>query len=113
MFGASRPALGVLVVPAPSTDEKVVKAKIREVNADSVSYAHILDALVIILPTDVVLPKTSKGSVVRPRALVQYASAIEAAYAHLDAGFDADLGRALFGLIPALHRPAVEEIQVM
>lgn len=50
------------------------------------TYANVLDELVVVLSPDADLPKTSKGSVVRPRALKQYASVIEDAYRRLEEG---------------------------
>lgn len=50
------------------------------------TYANVLDELVVVLSPDADLPKTSKGSVVRHRALKQYASVIEDAYHRLEDG---------------------------
>ena len=46
--------------------EEEIQARVREVNSNNPSYAHIPRALVVILPPDAEVPKTSKGSVVRP-----------------------------------------------
>ncbi|KAF7794267.1 hypothetical protein EIP86_005400 [Pleurotus ostreatoroseus] len=101
VFGASQPALGVLIVPASSeTKEDAVRAYMRDVNANSASYAQIPDALVVVLPSDSSLPKTSKGSIVRPRALVQYASVVEEAYRRFEQGARDD------------DSPAVEDVDV-
>ena len=89
VFGASRPVLGVAVVPASDfvTTEDVL-ARVHHVNSDSASYAQILDELVIILSPEraAQIPKTSKGSVIRPRALTIFADIIDDAYKRLETG---------------------------
>ncbi|KAJ3555377.1 hypothetical protein NM688_g2610 [Phlebia brevispora] len=91
VFGASRAALGTLIVPASSAAIKHIKACVLYVNQCGASYARIPDELVIILPPDSPLPKTSKGSVVRPKALIQYATTIEEAYERLEKGDAGDM----------------------
>lgn len=58
------------------------------VNDSSAPCARIPDQLVIILGADAAadIPKTSKGSVIRPKALQAFATLIEEAYIRLDSG---------------------------
>lgn len=60
------------------------------------TYANVLDELVVVLSPDADLPKTSKGSVVRPRALKQYASVIEDAYHRLEEGIPGSVSEEAF-----------------
>lgn len=87
VFGALRPMLGVLVVPASSsTSLETIVQRIHEVNVCSAPYATIVDDMIVRLPHDAELPKTSKGSVIRPRTLKQYASVIDEAYRRFEEG---------------------------
>ncbi|KIP01884.1 hypothetical protein PHLGIDRAFT_16917 [Phlebiopsis gigantea 11061_1 CR5-6] len=89
VFGAGRPALGVLILPASATVTKDdILERVHLVNASQSSYAHLLDDLVIVLPLDAgpTIPKTSKGSVTRPKALGIFAETINEAYKRLDNG---------------------------
>lgn len=89
VFGAKRPALGVVVVPASSSTKKEdILEHVHFVNDSSASFARILDQLVIILDANMAakMPKTSKGSVIRPKALHVFAELIDEAYWHLDDG---------------------------
>ena len=72
VFGAERPALGVIILPAsPSTPISDILERVHVVNDSSASYARIPDQLVIVLDAAKAtrIPKTSKGSVIRPKAL--------------------------------------------
>lgn len=89
VFGAERPALGVLIVSAsPSTPRSDVLKRVHLVNDSSPSYARIPDQLVLVLDTVAAakIPKTSKGSVVRPKALHVFAELIDQAYGRLETG---------------------------
>ena len=93
VFGASKPMLGVLVVPASSsTPKEQLVRHIQEVNASRSSYATILDDMVICLPHDAMLPKTSKGTIIRPQVLTQYTDIIEDAYRRFELGSEAGCG---------------------
>ena len=93
VFGASKPMLGVLVVPASSSmpKEQLVRC-VQEVNASSPSYATILDDMIICLPHDARLPKTSKGTIIRPQIIKQLAHIIEDAYRRFELGVEASHG---------------------
>lgn len=87
VFGASKPMLGVLVVPAyATTPQDELLLRVHEVNASGATYASIIDDMVIYLPYDAKLPKTSKGSIIRPQALKMYAETIEDAYRQFEQG---------------------------
>lgn len=111
MFGASRPALGVLVVPTSSdTSPDDIRARLHKANSNNPSYAQIPDLLLVILPPGADLPKTSKGSVVRPRALVQYKQIIDEAYDRLEMGReDAVAPNGESG--SSMHLKTVDEVQ--
>lgn len=85
VFGAARPMLGVLVLPAATATTKDVLACVHAINKTNPSYAQILDELVIFLPSNSTtqIPKTSKGSVIRPKALTVFARSIDDAYLRL------------------------------
>lgn len=90
-FGASKPLLGVLVLPASlSTPIGNIKQCICDVNASSPSFAKIIEEMIIMLPHNADLPKTSKGSIIRPRALKQFTSTIMEAYRRLEDGCNVD-----------------------
>lgn len=79
--------LGALIVPAsPSVTIARIKSQMSKINSTLPSYARVIDDMLIILPHDVQLPKTSKGSIVRPRALLQLSDLIEGAYLRVEAG---------------------------
>jgi hypothetical protein len=79
--------IGVLVVPASSSIPlETITQRVHEVNACGASYATIIDDLIVRLSHDAELPKTSKGSIIRPRALKQYANVIDEAYQRFDEG---------------------------
>ncbi|GJE91273.1 hypothetical protein PsYK624_074220 [Phanerochaete sordida] len=89
VFGAERPALGVLIVPAsPAVTRTEILERVRIVNNTSASYACIPEQLVVILTAEDArkIPKTSKGSVVRPTALHVFAALIKEAYRRLESG---------------------------
>lgn len=77
--------LGVLILPAATAAVEDVLVCVHGVNKATPPYAQILDELVIILPLDATtgIPKTSKGSVIRPKALTVFAQSIDDAYSHL------------------------------
>jgi long-subunit acyl-CoA synthetase (AMP-forming) len=90
VFGTSRPALGALIVPASeSVAASDILNRVHAVNEHSPSYARILDELVIVLSTEQArqIPKTSKGSVIRPRALTAFDEVIADAYKQLETGY--------------------------
>ncbi|KAM0327071.1 hypothetical protein ACHAQA_006196 [Verticillium albo-atrum] len=92
IFGAGRPALGVLVVPAASLEGKteeqsleviwpVVESACRNVE----SYARIPKSLIKILPYGCDYPRTDKGSVIRQAFYRTYAEDIDEMYDNADA----------------------------
>lgn len=68
--------------------EQTILEHVQAVNAANPSYAHVLAELVVVLPVDEAsaIPKTSKGSVIRPKALQVFADAIDEAYRRLESG---------------------------
>lgn len=80
--------LGVLILPAATAATKDVLACVHTINKANPPYAQILDELVIVLPLDSTtqIPKTSKGSVIRPKALTVFARSIDEAYLRLHTG---------------------------
>ncbi|TFK51963.1 acetyl-CoA synthetase-like protein [Heliocybe sulcata] len=116
VFGTSRPALGVLILTADAniTREHVL-AVIHAVNSRSPSYAHIVDEMGIILPSDATFPKASKGTLLRPLAYQQYAEIIEQAYQALESGGVADphlshpSGEALVSYVRNVVQSAIPE----
>ncbi|EKM50503.1 uncharacterized protein PHACADRAFT_213424 [Phanerochaete carnosa HHB-10118-sp] len=87
VFGTERPALGAIILPASSsTSRQEILEQVHFVNDSSTPYARIPDQLVIILGASAAadIPKTSKGSVIRPKALQAFATLIEEAYKRLD-----------------------------
>ncbi|KAI0343014.1 acetyl-CoA synthetase-like protein [Trametopsis cervina] len=86
-FGASKPMLGVLVIPSSSMiDRDQIAECVHELNQASAPYATIFDEMIVVLPYDTDLPKTSKGSVIRPQALKKYADIIENTYRRFEEG---------------------------
>ncbi|KAH6680068.1 thermosensitive gluconokinase [Plectosphaerella plurivora] len=91
IFGAGRPALGVLVVPAESLAGKteaetldtiwpVVEAACRGVEA----YARISRSMIRLLPAGCDYPRTDKGSVIRQAFYKRYAAEIDETYDRAD-----------------------------
>ncbi|KEI42452.1 uncharacterized protein L969DRAFT_69522 [Mixia osmundae IAM 14324] len=77
VFGAHRSQIGV-IVEMTGTREEVMKV-IEAHNKSSPNYAQILKSM-IIYTNGAEIPKSSKGTVLRGRALQEYASQIDLAY---------------------------------
>ena len=89
LFGASRPILGILVIPsalAHFQDHGAIIQAVRELNKTSASHQEIMDRMTVVLPPHAVFPKASKGTVLRPKALEKFRDAIEEAYTRLETG---------------------------
>lgn len=88
VFGASRPTLGVLVIPSalPRVDHSAIIQAVQELNKISASHQEILDQMIVILPVDSTFPKASKGTVLRPKALDKFRDVIEEVYSRLESG---------------------------
>ncbi|KAK4096417.1 acetyl-CoA synthetase-like protein [Parathielavia hyrcaniae] len=93
VFGAGRPSLGILIVPAPglahvAADEvrELVWPVVQRAQADAESYARISREMVCVLPADCACPRTDKGSVIRQAFYKAFAAEIDAAYDAADRG---------------------------
>ena len=92
VFGSERPALGVLVAPvSASVATQDILDHIQTVNRSSAAYALILEELVIVLSQEqaALIPKTSKGTIIRPKALVVFADLMNDAYRRFELGHSA------------------------
>ena len=79
--------LGVLIIPAsPSVITSQVLAAVRSVNESLAGYAQIIDDMVVILPHDADVPRTSKGSILRPRAMTLFANLMDKTYKNFENG---------------------------
>lgn len=93
VFGAGKPQLGALVVPAKAAtaglDEKAVLEKIwpsvEAANRDAPAYAQLAPEAVRLLPPETEYPRTDKGTVIRAAFYREFAAEIEELYAGLDA----------------------------
>jgi hypothetical protein len=93
VFGAGRPYLGILVIPAASlghlTAEEVrdvVWPVVQRAQASAESYARISREMICVLPADCPCPRTDKGSVIRSAFYKGFAAEIEATYDAADSG---------------------------
>ncbi|KAK4150503.1 male sterility protein [Chaetomidium leptoderma] len=95
VFGAGRPYLGILVIPAAASvgnhltvDEArdLVWPVVQRAQASAESYARISKNMICILPPDCPCPRTDKGSVIRSAFYKAFAGEIEATYDAADAG---------------------------
>ena len=93
VFGAGRPYLGLLVVPAAglahATAEEVrelVWPGVQRSQASAEGYARISKEMVCVLPAHCPCPRTDKGSVIRQAFYKTFADEIEAAYDAADKG---------------------------
>lgn len=87
VFGAGRPYLGLLVVPAESTkalsSDDILEQlwpTIQSANQTIESYARISKNMIKILPHDCEFPRTDKGSVIRQAFYKRFANDIDEAY---------------------------------
>ncbi|PSS31017.1 hypothetical protein PHLCEN_2v2430 [Hermanssonia centrifuga] len=118
VFGASRASLGVLVLPSttsPTAGPGMILSCVAQLNQTTPPYAHILPALVVVLPLShgASLPRTSKGSLVRPRALVQYAEAIDGAYRRFEEGGGGEEAGDVRGYVRRVVMEAVRQKQAV
>ncbi len=93
VFGAQRPYLGILVIPAASvadlpTDQvrEMVWPIVQRAQQSSEAYARISEEMVCILPADSPCSRTDKGSVIRAAFYKTFSAEIEAAYDAADVG---------------------------
>ncbi|CAI6336212.1 unnamed protein product [Periconia digitata] len=85
VFGAGRPYLGVLVVPATpdASEEEVVNQiypVIQELNRSSEAYARISRDMIKVLPLNCDFPRTDKGSIIRQAFYKTFRGVIDNAY---------------------------------
>ncbi|KAL1866120.1 hypothetical protein VTK73DRAFT_4887 [Phialemonium thermophilum] len=92
VFGAGRPYLGLLVVPAPSTkglsQEQILERiwpVVEAANASVEAYARISKHMIKILPQDTQYPRTDKGSIIRQAFYKTFDREINEAYDAADA----------------------------
>ncbi|CAG9998088.1 unnamed protein product [Clonostachys byssicola] len=92
VFGAGRPCLGALIVPAPSLSGKpqeeildVIWPVVKSANQSVDSFAHISKSMIKLLPTDCAYPRTDKGSIIRQAFYKTFQKEIEEAYDEKDA----------------------------
>lgn len=93
VFGAGRPNLGVLVVPAPSlagkSNEEILEAVwpvINQANKSVDSFARISKNMVCLLPTCCSYPRTDKGSIIRQAFYKAFKAEIDETYDAQDVG---------------------------
>lgn len=94
VFGAGRPCVGILIVPAAGlahltadeAREAVWPVVERAQQKTAEAYARITKEMVCILPADCPCPRTDKGSVIRAAFYKAFAAEIDAAYDAADAG---------------------------
>lgn len=87
VFGSNRPTIGAAIVPT-SSNVKVedVLPLIQQVNKIAPAHSQIPSELVVLLPIDTLLPRSSKGSLQRGRAHEALAAEINAAYDAYESG---------------------------
>jgi hypothetical protein len=93
VFGAGRPYLGILIVPAASLAHmtadgvrELVWPVVQRAQASAEGYARISKEMVRVLPVHCACPRTDKGSVIRQAFYKNFAAEIEAAYDASDKG---------------------------
>ncbi|EGX90922.1 NRPS-like enzyme [Cordyceps militaris CM01] len=93
VFGAGRPNLGVLVVPAPrlagKSNEEILEAvwpTIDQANKSVDSFGRISKNMVRLLPTDCSYPRTDKGSIIRQAFCKAFKAEIDETYDAQDVG---------------------------
>lgn len=94
VFGAGRPYLGVLVVPAASLATRshedildiIWKEVIDKANEDVDSFARISKGMIRLLPVDCSYPRTDKGSIIRQAFYKTFKAEIDETYDNQDAG---------------------------
>lgn len=87
VFGAGRPYLGILVVPAESwagkSQEAIIDAiwpVVESANKCADSFARVSRAMIRLLPWDSDYPRTDKGSVIRQACYKNFKKQIDEAY---------------------------------
>lgn len=87
VFGAGRPYLGILVVPAAYLEGKprdeilnAVWPIVDTANRAADAFARISKGMVRLLPTDCAYPRTDKGSIIRQAFYKSFKSEIDEAY---------------------------------
>lgn len=93
VFGAGRPYLGVLIVPAArlagrSHDEmlETLWPVVEHANKTADAFARISKTMVRILPADCAYPRTDKGSIIRQAFYKAFKGEMEEAYDAQDSG---------------------------
>ncbi|KAH7311242.1 male sterility protein [Stachybotrys elegans] len=94
IFGAGRPYLGILVVPAASdctTEEKLdaIWSIVNAANASVDAFARISKSMICLLPSDCAYPRTDKGSIIRQAFYKTFQNEIEEAYDRQERSGDA------------------------
>lgn len=95
VFGAGRPYLGVLVVPAASLAGKphgevldVIWPVIESANESVDAFARISKSMIRLLPADCSYPRTDKGSIIRQAFYKAFQAEIDETYDAQDMGGD-------------------------
>lgn len=95
VFGAGRPYLGLLVVPAShlkgKTDEEVSDAiwpAVEAANEKADAFARISKSMIRVLPADCPYPRTDKGSIIRQAFYKAFEKEIDETYDAQDLGSD-------------------------
>ncbi|KAI5479365.1 L-aminoadipate-semialdehyde dehydrogenase [Pseudohyphozyma bogoriensis] len=93
VFGTARAQVGVLILPTDLGKEQppdklfdLVWPVIETANLAAPSHGQILPEMVVILPYDSELPRTDKGSWIRPKTYAAFSRLIDATYDAFDAG---------------------------
>lgn len=94
MFGAGRPHIGALILPTelakgmtPAQLFPLIWPTIQLANQAAPSHSQLLPEMLIYLKYDTKIPRADKGSVIRPRAYLQFQAAIEEVRGGLLASF--------------------------
>lgn len=93
VFGAGRPYLGILVIPAASLAHlrreevlNLIWGIVEAANQEADSFAQISKDMVRLLPADCVYPRTDKGSIIRQAFYKNFKAEIDEAYDEQDGG---------------------------
>ncbi|KAI1855756.1 hypothetical protein JX265_012201 [Neoarthrinium moseri] len=91
VFGIGRPALGALIVPAPSlagkSDDEILEIiwpVVEAAGRSAEAYARISKNMIKLLPHDCAYPRTDKGSVIRQAFYKKWANEIDETYDRAD-----------------------------
>lgn len=102
VFGAGRPYLGMLVVPAPCTSANtsseildIVWPTIISANKNADEFARISRTMIKVLPHNCEYPRTDKGSIIRQAFYRTYEAEIQEIYDAADIGASKDRLRSM------------------